>query len=180
MATEVASLDQADGEGQADRVLRTELYIEGATCHLAFFVEGKPIAKARPRFRRDSQGRPMTYTPKTTKEWEETIAWIGRSKINSLDQRGETIKLPFEYRVMASLTFYLPRPKSMPKYRTWNVKKPDLDNLSKSVLDGIEKMGLIKNDNLVTDLVLAKRYADSSVPPGVRIELTSWLKDEAR
>jgi len=146
---------------------------------IAFFIQGKPVAKERPRFGKDAHGRPRTYTPEATKTWEEQIAWESRMAISLLARAGgggPEVSFPFERRVISELTFYLPRPKSYPKSMTVMLKKPDLDNLSKAVLDGLAKGRILKDDNIVTDEINRKRYAEAeSMPMGVLVELTGWL-----
>ena len=43
-----------------------------------------------------------------------------------------------------------------------HVKKPDVDNLAKAVLDALVDQGVIKDDSLVTRLEVAKEYANET------------------
>lgn len=176
MAAQVAPNDPVDPGGPEDR-LSPHLEVVGGVAVIRFFVPGKPVPKARPRFGKDKYGRPRTYTPEATVTWEQQVAWEARSAVNRLSTAsGPEVRLPFEQRVLSDLTFFLPKPKSYPKSMTAVTKKPDLDNLSKAVLDGLSKGGIIKDDNIVTDEHNRKRYAEvEGVPPGVLVELTGWL-----
>lgn len=72
--------------------------------------------------------------------------------------------------------FYKHKPSSYPKKTVWFTKKPDVDNLAKCVLDGLEKAGVIKNDSIVTDLLLHKRYTSDEYPDeGVEVVIDASL-----
>lgn len=67
------------------------------------------------------------------------------------------------------LDFRLPIPKSRPKYLagfTPHGKKPDVDKLTRAVLDALVAAGVIRDDSGVWALTATKRYADR---PGVDI-----------
>ena len=176
MATEVASDGPADDEGSRVSLIPS-IEVAGSVALLSFFVQGVPVAKGRPRFGKDKFGRPRTFTPQETVDWENEVGWKAREQINLASTgSGPSLKLPFEKRVMSELTFYMPKPKSYPKSMVDMTKKPDLDNLSKAVLDALSKARIIKDDNIVTDEVNRKRYAEvEGVPTGVHIELTGWV-----
>lgn len=137
---------------------------------------GDPQPKARPRIVRDRQGRSRAYTPESTKIWEDSIALQARNQIQRLGtMTGPIVRLPFDGRVMVEAQFWLRRPKSLPKRVVYPVTKPDADNLYKSLLDGLEKAGIVGNDARVTDLSVSKRYADDDHEPGVDVRITAWL-----
>jgi Holliday junction resolvase RusA-like endonuclease len=146
---------------------------------LSFFIEGTPVPKGRPRFGKDQYGRPRTYTPTETRDWEDDIGWQTRKVVLGFasDRFGrEEVRFPFTERVISELTFFMPRPKSYPKKVVVMNKKPDLDNLSKAVLDGLAKARIIKDDNIVTDEINRKRYAEAEgMPAGVLVQLTGWM-----
>ena len=68
------------------------------------------------------------------------------------------------------MDFYLPRPKR-PRYSAPAVK-PDADKLARSILDGLEAGGILKNDSRVTHLEATKHYANNDTPPGAHITIT--------
>jgi Holliday junction resolvase RusA-like endonuclease len=68
------------------------------------------------------------------------------------------------------LHFFLPKPLSAPKRLTWQTKKPDLDKLIRSVLDGLTPV-VLKDDAIVVRIVATKGFADDYQPPGVQIEV---------
>jgi len=79
-----------------------------------------------------------------------------------------------------SATFWLPRPAGhsgkrglLPSAPTRPHRKPDLDKLLRSTMDGIVQAGLIADDARIVQINAAKHYADwMGTPPGALIVLT--------
>ena len=111
---------------------------ETKTKPVEFFVEGKPVAKGRPRVTRYG----TTYTPAKTREWEEMVAWSARIALGS--------DPPMEVPVAVQLVFYRPRANS------------DLDNLIKAVLDAMN--GLVYADDKQISSIHAIRLPDGEQP----------------
>ena len=71
------------------------------------------------------------------------------------------------------LQFRLPVPKSQPKYlENWapHTKRPDIDKLSRAVLDALVAAGVLADDSVVHSLNVTKRYALRE-QPGCSIEV---------
>lgn len=66
------------------------------------------------------------------------------------------------------LAFYLARPKSLPKKVVHHIKKPDNENLSKSILDALESI-FYRNDSQIIDLRVTKEYTQET--PRVEVEI---------
>lgn len=129
-------------------------------------------AKERPQARVIPGKKPFAqfYTPPKTKEWEEHVGVMALEQLRSLP---EDFVMPIKgCRILANLRFNIRRPVSLPKSAIHAVKKPDLDNLVKAILDGIVTAGVIEDDNCITDLSTMKRYADEDHPMGVEVDLT--------
>jgi len=90
-------------------------------------VPGEPVAKQRPRV--GAHG--SVYTPRETKAFERTVALIAKVKLP---------RYKAEDRLVVDLTFYC------------SSQAKDLDNMCKSVLDGLQKAGIFKNDSQVMEL----------------------------
>ncbi len=86
-----------------------------------FTVPGRPVPKGRPRFKNGH-----AYTPKKTREYEDLVAY------HSLHKQGSFPEGP----VRVTLSFH-------------TKSKADLDNLIKSVLDGVQLAGVFKDDRQV-------------------------------
>ena len=105
-----------------------------------------PVAKGRPRF-----GKRSVYTPKKTENFENSI------KKMAIDQYH---KKPKVEPLGVIIDFYIKRPKSVSvKKRPYPVVKPDLDNLTKSLLDSLNGV-LYKDDSQIIEIKVSKRYSD--------------------
>ncbi len=98
---------------------------------IEFTVPGVPVGKGRPRFTRSGH----TYTPDTTKAYEEKVRICWKTQSG----QGFSGGIP----VLADIVAYFPVPKSAGKRKsaamggTFHLKKPDADNLCKAVLDAL-------------------------------------------
>lgn len=123
---------------------------------IRFDIVGLPVAKGRPKFFR--RGAFMgTYTPDKTRAFERSV--LGQA----LPYKPEK---PLEGPLFVMLRFFFPIPKSMPKkFRQaaegeacFMVKKPDVDNLIKSVLDPLNTI-FWTDDKVVVHVRAEKRYS---------------------
>jgi Holliday junction resolvase RusA-like endonuclease len=126
---------------------------------VTFVVEGKPVPKARARVVTKGKRR-FAFTPKKVKDWEAVVK----------KEAEKHFEMPFAWPVMVSLTFYLHRPKTR-RLDFWVTTTPDLDNLEKSVLDGLNEVAYT-DDKLVVVKSSSKRYVTDGVPR-VRITVAS-------
>lgn len=172
MASEVPPLFESY-YGREPRAVRS-----GRAVSLNLFVEGHPEPKHRHRSRVvQTKGKPFVqhYNDPRTTAWEDDVATQVKDAIIQLplEHTEQDFVLPFKGRLLVTLRFNLAKPKSYPKTVVHHTKKPDVDNLAKSVLDALQKAGVIDNDNLVTDLTVSKRYAELTHPEGVELDLTA-------
>jgi Holliday junction resolvase RusA-like endonuclease len=129
---------------------------------LSLTIPGEPCAKGRPRF---YNGRAITPTKTVNYETLVKEMWA----ITHKDKR-------LEGALYARVTAYFAIPKSASKVKrermtmgaTRPVKRPDIDNLIKSVLDALNEIAY-KDDSQVVQLFAEKLYSDI---PRVEIELT--------
>lgn len=124
-----------------------------------FSVVGRPVPKSRPRVVTKGK-RKFAYTQKRVKEWEDIIKTEAKKHFER----------PFNWPVVVSLIFFMPRPKSR-RLDYWVSTTPDLDNLEKSVLDGLNKVAYT-DDRLVVAKSSSKRYVQNE-EPGVQISVTA-------
>ena len=121
-----------------------------------FEVVGNIVGKQRPRVNTYTYN---IYTPNKTKDYEEYI------------QQCFKIKYPnhkiLEGRISVEIIAFLEIPKSTSKNKSKEMlegtisptKKPDIDNIAKSVLDALNKF-VFKDDNQVTKLNVEKKYSE--------------------
>lgn len=123
---------------------------------ICFYVDTTPVPKGRPRFR--SMGRFVsTYTDNKTRNFEALIAEQAKDAMGDME--------PLETPLTVFLHFTLPIPASASKkvkealLNAPHTKKPDIDNLCKSVLDGMANI-VFKNDGQIASLHATKKYGN--------------------
>ncbi|MGH7919963.1 MAG: RusA family crossover junction endodeoxyribonuclease [Candidatus Dormibacteraceae bacterium] len=142
----------------------------GMTWSRTLRVHTTPVAKARPRF---AAGHAYTPTKTRHQEWEIRQAWMAR--------HGDRPAMgPLRVEVIALLQM----PKAVPKRDRATVlpmKRPDADNLAKTVLDGLKGVAW-RDDAQIVDLRVRKAYVASGAAPGWLIklrDLTLPLEEES-
>ncbi len=119
---------------------------------MKFNVPGNPVPKPRPKF--FSRGKFVrVYTPAHGKKYEALVADCCRKAMagdGSVELAGPLTMI---------VAFYFERPKSK-KRGTPHTVKPDIDNLAKSILDGINGIAY-RDDAQVVDLQLTKGYTEN-------------------
>ena len=120
-----------------------------------FEVPGRVIGKGRPRL---NSYTGIVYTPTRTKDYE------------SLVEQYFLLKYPrfkvLEGRIKVSIIAYFSIPKTTKKTDINEMlennisptKKPDIDNIVKSILDSMNKFAF-KDDNQITKLEVEKKYS---------------------
>lgn len=129
-------------------------------------IPGVPVAKGRPRFTQSGHA----YTPEKTEVYEKTVRHCWQT------QAAEMV-LPAGKPIFATIYAYFPIPKSCSKKKrqalesTYHIKKPDADNLAKSVLDALN--GHAYPDDSAIQITACFKLYTNAAP---RLELT--LSDE--
>ena len=121
-----------------------------------FEVIGNIIGKQRPRINTYTYN---VYTPTKTKDYEEYIQQNFKVKYPNHDM--------LEGRISIEIVAFLEIPKNTSKKKSIEMlngnvsptKKPDIDNIAKSILDALNKF-VFKDDNQVTRLIVEKKYAE--------------------
>ena len=118
-------------------------------------VPGRPHGKARPRF-----ARGHAYTPKVTLDYEALVADCYRSAGGEYYGSGEMIRIDIA-------AFYPIAKRDDPEKQELKRQnlirpcdvRPDLDNVVKIILDGINGVG-IEDDHQVVSICANKFYSD--------------------
>lgn len=126
---------------------------------ITFTISGVAIPKARPRATKIGN-RAVMYTPAKTKQFENYVKLVAAQHAPE-----ELLITALEVR----LDFLFHRPKSLPKKIRYHTKKPDVDNLAKSVLDALEGI-IYVNDAQVISLQVTKDYG----APLCRVRVKEW------
>lgn len=99
--------------------------------------------------------------------------WIAAAEESGDYHSFETVGAwqPIAGPVILTVTFRLPKPKSVPKRRHWPCVAPDLGKLLRSTEDAL-KLGLIyRDDSLIVDVQARKVYAAAHESTGATITL---------
>ena len=124
-----------------------------------FTLLGPPVAKGRPKFSR--QGSFVkAYTPKKTVDYETLVRF-------SYIEASENKMFPEGKALTVRIRAFLPIPKSVSKKKALDmkkglishIKKPDTDNIVKSVMDGLNTIAF-HDDSQVTRILAEKSYSD--------------------
>lgn len=137
---------------------------------LNFSILGTPTGKGRPRFYR---GRAVT--PKKTRDYEALVRHEAQQALEHM------VQLPnFEAPCEVSIDVYYTVPKSYTKKQrlqiaesgAWVVRpsKPDLDNIVKSVLDGMNGI-VFRDDVQVVSLRAKKHWCEGEELPRVDVKI---------
>ena len=133
---------------------------------MRFIVPGIPVPKGRPRLT-TINGSARAYTPKKTKDYESIVAMSATDAMQGAE--------PMDKPLMAHINIYLPIPASWSKkkrelalsYDVIHTKKPDVDNVLKAILDGMNGIVFV-DDARVVGMYVFKHYSDT---PRVDVEI---------
>lgn len=106
-------------------------------------INTRPIPKARPRLSKFA-----VYTPKKTADYEKLIAYEWKRRYKNLILKG-AVKL--------DLLFCFKKAKSCKK--DYHTQRPDIDNLEKAILDGLNKTAFV-DDCQVVEMKSQKVFSD--------------------
>ena len=134
---------------------------------IRFDVPGEPGAKGRPRFSTRG-GFVKTYTDKKTELYESLVrnAYLIKYESNK----------PLEGEIKVEIQAHFSIPKSTSKKsreemvagRIRPTKKPDIDNIAKTVLDALNGIAF-EDDKNITELIVGKHYSDQP-----HVEVCIW------
>jgi len=118
---------------------------------------------------RTKDGRPVRFTPAKTRDYEHRIK----------QEAGRYFVRPFKGPVKVDMLAVFPRPKAKiwktkPMPREWYPKAPDLDNIVKAAMDGLNGIAYL-DDRQVVMVVARKILASGDELP--RLELTIGLME---
>jgi Holliday junction resolvase RusA-like endonuclease len=123
-----------------------------------FVVPGEPVPKARPRFTMQG-GKARTYTPTSSAAYETIIGLLAHAAM-----RAQGIAEPMKGALHVQVQAFFPVPQSWSKKRKaaaqWHASRPDLDNVVKSALDGLN-MVAFADDGQVASVYATKAYSDT-------------------
>ena len=109
-------------------------------------IPGRPVPKARPRL--GVHGRKAyVYTPPQTKEYEKLVGWV--AKCNGCKPSGEPVAVVLDIYVR---------------------RRMDVDNVAKTILDGLTGVAY-EDDDQVVELLVRKHKVKRKEEERVEIEI---------
>jgi Holliday junction resolvase RusA-like endonuclease len=127
---------------------------------IMFTVYGEPVAKGRPRFAKRGN-YVQAYTPVKTKTYEDEV------RLLATKAKGSGSTLEGSVSVFIYISFSVPKSYSKRKLedclsgKEKHTKKPDLDNVAKAIIDGMNGI-IFKDDSQITSLHVTKVYGEVS------------------
>lgn len=149
---------------------------------VSFVIPGDPHGKGRPRFATIG-GHARTYTDAKTASYESLVAISASTAVDALDVGGPMgVAFP-EGPLLLEVAARFTRPKKYTdRYKDGRLKngaengemlhdsRPDLDNIVKSVMDGINQSGRVwSDDSQVCTIIAKKRYVAIGGAPYVSV-----------
>ena len=129
-----------------------------------FQVEGDPKGKGRPRFSRFGKFT-RVYTDKQTLDYEAQIKFFAAEAMGSTDLLETPVSVFLYIRHAVPQSYSKKRTEACLSGLEQPCKKPDIDNIAKTFLDGMNG-AIFKDDTQVVDLHVKKVY---SAVPGVDV-----------
>lgn len=134
-------------------------------------VYGEPVPQgSKKAFRIKGTNRSVVVDENKAglRSWREGIAQAGRDWLAAGD---DDSRRPIEGPVALAAVFFLTKPASLPRWRWLPWTRPDVDKLTRALLDGLSSI-VFTDDARVTDLVVRKRYALGEAP-GVEVSVSA-------
>ena len=136
------------------------------TFQMMFEIPGEPHGKGRPRFRRLGNFV-STYNDKKTQSYEALVKQSAKQAFGDTDILETPVSLYLYIRFSVPKSYSKKRVEACLNGFEKPSKKPDIDNILKSVMDGLNGT-IYKDDNQVTNVHMTKVYATE---PGVEVLL---------
>lgn len=144
---------------------------------LSITLYGEPVAQGRPRGVRLGGHRILFYDPPAARHWKKEAALLLRSERH---RQWGAWRPPADSLWSLEANFYLRRPRAhyrangalKPHAQHFCARRPDLDNLAKTLLDALVQAGIFEDDSRVVELIARKYWAqDRGRDRGPRVEL---------
>lgn len=122
---------------------------------MKIFVEGIPVGKGRPRFTRTGHA----YTPEKTRMYENIVRLRALEAMRGEARLKGAVSVTILARFPVPASYSTKRRVACLQASEKPAKKPDIDNLVKAILDGLNGT-IFEDDSQVVQLSAAKTYAE--------------------
>lgn len=133
----------------------------GFTTHnVSMTLPFEPVPKGRPRFK-VMCNHVQAFTPPKTKAFENSVGYYYKGASNSyMFEQGVPITVSIEFGMAVPASYSKKRRGEMLDGVILHTVKPDVDNLVKAILDGLNGIAF-HDDAQITALHVSKRYVQS-------------------
>ena len=143
----------------------------GSSPEIEFFVQGEPrpqgsktpVVRGGRAFLIEGKGK----APAMHKKWRQTVAEAAEKAAGTTTWDPST---DGDGPMWVSLEFNLLRPKSRNSSLKYADRKPDVDNLTRSILDSLTGP-ILREDSRVVELQASKVYVSDEINQGVAIKI---------
>jgi Holliday junction resolvase RusA-like endonuclease len=129
------------------------------TMMIVYSVYGEPIGKGRPRFAKRGNFV-STYTPQKTKTYEDEIRMMAKAAMGASEPLETPVTVAIYIRVGIPASYSKQKRKDALANIERPTKKPDIDNIAKCFLDGMNGIVYL-DDKQVVSLHITKVYAET-------------------
>jgi Holliday junction resolvase RusA-like endonuclease len=145
------------------------------TREVSFCVPGLPIAKGRARMSTRG-GFVRSYTPAKTRKYEAQVSSYAAEAMGREPFFDGPVEVEIQAGMMIPQSWSKKKRESAQQLITWPVSRPDLDNIIKAALDGINEV-VFADDSQVVKLYGSKFY---SATPHLKITIREVGKESGR
>lgn len=132
---------------------------------LKFRVYGVPASQGSKKgFVVNGRVNMVEQSHKKLRPWREEISDAGAKAMDGRD--------PLDGPLFANITFFMKRP-AKPKFKDYPAVFPDVDKMTRGVLDALKMAGVIKDDARVVACMATKVFAASLEEQGCQITVGS-------
>jgi crossover junction endodeoxyribonuclease RusA len=124
---------------------------------IAFTIPGRPTPKKRPRLGHNGR-RAYIYTPPETVAYEQAVGWVAKAACR------EPLRGPVEVRIAT--------------YIHGRRHAPDLDNVIKSILDGLNGI-VFTDDRQVARIVAEAHQVETQDEERAEVEIREYREESA-
>lgn len=132
---------------------------------LSFTIPGEAVPQCRPRFTHNG-GRP--YQTKKVLDYKQLVKYLAEQALNGRPLTEKALRLEVEFYTTIPVSTTKKKRQLIDTGVIFPTKKPDVDNVVKSLMDGMNKV-VYYDDTQVVDLVIHKRYSDK---PRLEVKIT--------
>ena len=135
---------------------------------LIISIPAEPVAQGRPRLS-NRGGFARAYDPPKSRSWKAFVADYAETAMKKAG-----IEAPIDGPLLVKVRFAFPLPKSQYRKKTkpasWHMKRPDLDNLYKGLIDGMEGI-VYHRDAEIVKVVMDKIIVEQGKAPYVNVSI---------